>query len=42
MTVNLISVLNPVLVPLDEVYVGFFSQNENEGRLAGSVGWTSF
>ena len=41
-TLNLISVANTVLVPLDEVYVGFFGKNELADRLAGSVGWRSF
>ena len=29
MTLNLISVVNPVLVPLDEAYVGFFLAKMN-------------
>ena len=41
-TLNLISVANTVLVPHDEVYIGFFGKNELADRLAGSVGWRSF
>ena len=41
-TLNLISVANTVLVPFDEIYIGFFGKNEFADRLAGSVGWRSF
>ena len=39
---NLLSVVNLVLVLLDEVYIGFFGKNELADRLAGSVSWRSF
>ena len=43
MTLNLIFVANTILVPLDEVYVGFFfGKSELKDRLAGYVGWWSF
>ena len=32
MTLNIIPVVNTVLVPLDEVYVGFFGKNELANR----------
>ena len=38
-TLNPISVANTVLVPLDEVYVGFFGKKERADRLGGSVSW---
>ena len=42
MTLNLISIVNSVLVTLDEVYIGFSGKNENADGLAGFVGWRSF
>ena len=42
MTLNLISVVNPVLLLIDEVYLGFFGKNEHADRLAESVGWRLF
>ena len=42
MILNLIPFVNTVLVPPDEVYVGFFGKNELVDRLHGSAGWRSF
>ena len=38
-TLNLISVVNPVLDPFDEAFIGFSSKNKHADQLAGSVAW---